>query len=636
MTKKLSISLLFLLLIVQVANAQTKKAFKYYNDAIEAIREDDYEEALKKIDKAIEEYNPFGLAYELRGDIYLKQNDYKTAISNYEQAISFGKMDYLYNKLAKVQHSNALYADALQNFINYGNKLTRKLAPDEKELWEKYVASCKFAIEAIKNPVDFNPTNLGPNINTENWEYSPSISADGKSLVFTHRLPDFDVPSEDFYYTELKDGKWTVAAPVKGFLNTRNNEGAQCLSADGSIMVFTGCNREDSYGGCDLYYSILQEDGTWTPPINMGKNINTRWWDSQPTLSGNGKTLYFSSARRGGFGGTDIWYSELQDNGVWSVAKNLGPIVNTSDDDVSPFLHWDGQTMYLSSAGHVGFGGRDFFVVRKDESGEWAEVKNLGYPINTPADEFSLIVSPDGKTGYYATNTIEDGYGGMDLYSFDMPEEAQAIGIAYLEGQVLNKLTGKGLQSEITVVDIETGQDYLNAMTDEKGNFFITLPSNKNFALNIDKKDFLFYSENFSLTDNENPERAYEMLVTLNPITKGEKIQLHNVFYETGLYDLKPQSLPELDKLYSFLVQNPNLKIEISGHTDNQGAETLNLELSKNRALSVYNYLVKKGINKNRLSYKGYGASEPVASNDNEKGRKQNRRTEIKILSNVP
>lgn len=635
MIKRLSLIIVIIVSTI-TTNAQTKKAQKYYSQAIEAVNEDDYEKALKKVDKAIDESPDFGLAYELKGDIFLSQKNHITAIENYKKAIGTGSMNYLYNKLGRVQHSHALYADALESFTKYGNTLTRKLGKKEHKLWQKYIASSKFAMEAIKHPVDFNPQNMGPTINTDDWEYSPSISADGKTLVFTHRLPNFNTPSEDFYFSEFKSGVWTVAKPVRGFLNTDNNEGAQCLSADGSFMVFTGCNRDDGYGSCDLYYSVREKDGSWTTPVNMGKNINTRGWDSQPTISGDGKTLYFSSKRRGGLGGTDIWYSELQDNGTWSVAQNLGPVINTEDDDVSPFLHWDGQTLYFSSAGHVGFGGRDFYVARRQINGEWGDVKNLGYPINTPADEFSLVVSPDGKTGYYATNMIEEGYGGMDLYSFDMPEEAQAIGIAYLEGQVLNKLTGKGLQSELTVVDIETGENYINSYTDKEGNFFITLPSNKDFALNIDKKGFLFYSENFSLTDENNPERAYEMLVNLNPITKGEKIQLQNVFYETASYELKKQSLPELDKLYNFLVQNPNVVIEVAGHTDNQGAEALNLELSKNRALSVYNFLINKGIGKTRLSYKGYGATEPVASNEDEKGRKQNRRTEIRILSNVP
>ena len=408
-----------------------------------------------------------------------------------------------------------------------------------------------FRREAKANPVPFTPENMGPSVNSRDDEYLPTLTANGKMLLFTRYNRDY--MEEDFYCSRLIDGKWGKAVRMAEPLNSTENEGAGCISQDGRILYFTACGRRDGAGRCDLYISY-RKGGGWSQPQNLGPAVNTSGWESQPCLSIDGQTLYFVSDRSGGLGGMDIWRSTLVE-GRWTKPVNMGPGINTAGDEKSPFISFDNQTLYFSSNGLIGMGGMDLFVCRRTGDTSWSEPQNLGYPINTLGDESSLIVSPDGRTAIFSSDQF-GGQGGLDLYSFALPETVRPEAIEYKE--------------EITEV-------------------------------------------------------APELEV-------GESITLKNVFFQTGKYTLLDISIVELDKVVEMMQRHPTLRIELGGHTDNVGSEASNQKLSEQRAKAVYDCLVQHGVEAARLSYKGYGQSQPVADNDTPEGRRQNRRTVFTII----
>lgn len=350
---------------------------------------------------------------------------------------------------------------------------------------------------------------------------------------------------------------------------------------------------------------------------------------------------FFASKREGGQGGIDIWMTELQEDKSWSVPVNLGPEINTEGDEQCPFIHSDGQTLYFSSDGHIGIGGPDLYMVKREKENSWGEVKNLGYPINTPHNENSLIVSPDGSTAYFSSDRFE-GEGGLDLYSFELPVTAKPKPTTYVKGIVFdaNKKVRK-LLAKVELIDADKDSVINVIYTDEKsGGFLAVLPSGINYACNVSKDGFLFHSENFYLTDKNDSLSPYVLDIGLHAIKKpdkktytvGTKITLNNIFFDSGQDDILPSSTFELNRLVSLLNENPDMKIRINGHTDNVGDEASNQTLSLNRAQAVMNYLTSEGIAQSRLSAKGFGESNPIASNKDAEGRSLNRRTEFEIV----
>ncbi|MGB0931927.1 MAG: OmpA family protein, partial [Chitinophagales bacterium] len=410
---------------------------------------------------------------------------------------------------------------------------------------------------------------------------------------------------------------------------------AICLSPDGKRMFFAAKNRQDAIGGFDLFYCIkVGED--WQGPYNLGKPVNTYNWDSQPSISADGKSLYFSSKRKGGHGGIDIWVSHLENN-YWGEPVNLGPNINTDKNEQTPFIHPDNQTLYFSSNGHIGMGDADLYIARKDTAGEWGKPENLGYPINTRGNENGLIVTASGERAYYSS--YNEGYG-LDLYYFPLPKKVQPTYVTYVKGKVFDSETKDKLAATIELIDLETGDTILETTSDRiSGEFLVTLTVGKNYMYNVSKENYLFFSENFSLKEAE-ANKPFLVDIPLKKIFVeetfeskiGQTVVLKNVFFETNAFDLKPSSNTELNKLVEMLNQYDLLHIEIGGHTDSIGSAEYNLELSENRAESVYNYLLDKGIDSKRLSYHGYGKSQPIAENETEVGRAINRRTEFKVI----
>jgi outer membrane protein OmpA-like peptidoglycan-associated protein len=446
-------------------------------------------------------------------------------------------------------------------------------------------------------------------------------------LIFTRKINN----NEDFYKSFKQDNKWQKATYLSNNINTVGyNEGAQSISQDGRYLFFTGCNRPDGRGRCDIYIAQKRGDG-WGKPVGINPPVNTSNWESQPSISADGRTLYFVSNKPGGFGGYDIWKTVLGDKG-WTEPENLGPNINTPYDEQSPFIHPDDSTLYFCSNGWPGMGNKDLFISRLDIKEKWQKPENLGYPINSSGDENGLTLTANGDYAFFSSNNLQ-GLGGFDIYTFEMPANVRPKMVTYVKGNVNDADTQQPLEADVEIIDLERNKIvYQDYSSPERGEFLVTLTSGKNYGLNISKNGYLFYSENFSLAGRE-PKKAFNIHVPLAPIGIGKKVVLKNIFFDTNKFDLKAESKSELQKLIQFMNLNPTIKVEISGHTDNMGNDQLNQTLSQNRAKAVYNYLVAAKINAARLVYKGYGKTQPIADNTTDEGRQLNRRTEFKIIA---
>lgn len=607
----------------------SRKAGKIYREAKSLIAVKDLQTAKSLLQKALSIDHQFVEAWILLGDVNIGLEDKEAAIQAYRKSIPIApRFSFpMYYRLAVAEHSMGYYSDALKHIRKYLS--SKKISEPYRKKALALKSSCEFSISAVKNPVSFNPENLGPNVNSDADEYLPALSADGSTLIFTRSSNQEGSRNEDFYLSYHDTDKWTFAESIGEPINTAQNEGAQCITADGKTLYFTACSRSDSYGRCDLYTSEFV-DGYWSQPVNLGSNVNTENWESQPAISSDGRQLFFVSNRPGGIGKKDIWVTYKNNKGNWTKAKNLGKDINTSKDDVSPFLHWDNQTLYFSSKGYVGMGGFDVFLSRLNELGEWGTVKNIGYPINSPSDENSLIVAKDGRTAYFASAHFKQGRTDLDLYTFDLPQESRAREVAYVQGTIIDSKTKKPLVAEIDLVDLKSGSSYKSSQSDLDGDFMLCLPSDSEYALTLSKKNYLFYSENIQM------HREGSILLKnfkLQPLEVGEQVRLNNIFFELNSYELKDESVTELNKIIKFMETNPFLVIEIGGHTDNSGSESYNLDLSEQRAQSVKNALVQRGLPSRRIQTKGYGMYVPLNDNSSEEEKAINRRTELKIIA---
>lgn len=621
-----------LILATYSVSAQSNKAVKLFNKARQDITADNLEDALQLLDKAIVDSPNYVDALMLKAEILRKLERDEESLPLYKQALASGAPYYVLLFYGQSLYATGKYEEALEPLKRYVEHPQSR--PKYKDNAIRLIKSCEFAIEAVNNPVEFSPENLGPEVNSRQMEYFPSVSADGNTLVYTYRNMDDEGADEDFWVTQ-KDGEtgaWGKSRPLKGFLNTTLNEGAQSLTSDGQTLYFAACERPGGEGSCDIYVSYQTGGGNWSRPINLGGSINSALWESQPSVSADGQTLYFVRGMDKLGKNQDIYYSTKSGDGRWQKAKKLAGPVNTQFQESAPFIHFDNQSLYFSSNGHPGMGDMDFFVSRRQEDGTWGEPENLGYPINSRGPEFSLVVAPDGKTGYFSSDNLQDGYGLVDLYSFELPEESRAKEIAYVKGRIVNKLSQAPISTEVNFTDLETGKLMEQEQSSKSGFFFTVLPANTDYALNVEKTGYLFYSKNFSLT-SEAAEKAYQLKVELVPITAGQKVELENVFFNSDSFEIDHKSNIELSSVHHFLESNPTVKISIEGHTDTEGDSQYNQRLSENRAKSVYTYLIDKGIDSSRLNYEGLGDTQPIASNDTEEGKAKNRRTEIRITA---
>lgn len=525
--RRISLAVAFVLLLASApAWGQNSKSEPLFERAVEKSTVGQYEEAIKLLHRAIDADPGYVEAWLLLGNQHMALGDYAAAREQYQHCLDLNPSSTRWTQEAR-----------------------------------EGLRTVEWRLNAVENPVPFRPVNLGANVNSKADEYMPALTADYRTLVFTRRAarrpetPPGQRDQEDFYLSlyDTMELDWGHAERMPEPLNSDRNEGAQTISHDGRIVIFTGCGRSKEPTGCDLYMSVRHGD-RWGTPRNMGAPVNSVYWESYPSLSIDGYTLYFASNRRGGYGGTDIWYCTLEE-GRWSEPRNMGPTVNTRDDETAPYIHFDDKTLYFASNGHLGMGGSDLYMVKRVDDTTWGKPVNLGYPINTPADENNLIVAPDGRTALFSSDR-PDGYGGQDLYSFVMPAPARP--------------------ERITFID---------------------------------------------------PVRQAENLLTL-----GDTVTLRNIFFETAKATLLETSLAELDRLAEALNRHPLLRLEVGGHTDAVGSDADNQLLSERRAKAVYDYLILRGVSADRLTYRGYGESRPVADNDTPEGRAQNRRTTLTPL----
>lgn len=609
-------------------STQNETAIKYYAQAGSSIDNRQYEDAINQLNQAITADARFIEAHIVLGDVYRMRQKFKEGIEQYQKAISLNPefSPGVYYKLSNLEIRVGRYKDAQSHLVKY---LTYPYITDRDRFYaKKMVADCDFAIKAMQNPVPFTPINLGPEINTKDDEYLPVATADEGTLIFTREINR----NEDFYKSiKGTNGKWQTATYLSKLINTPDfNEGAQSVSQDGKYLFFTGCNRPDGLGKCDIY--ISQKSGNdWSKPFDLSPPVNSPAWESQPSISADGKTLYFVSNRKGGYGGDDIWKSTLTNKG-WSQPENLGPNINTAFDEQSPFIHPDDSTLYFCSNGWPGMGNKDLYISRLGKDGRWGKQENLGYPINSSGDENGLTITATGSFAYFASNNL-NGLGGYDIYMFELPPAIRPKLVTYVKGKITDAKSRQPLDAVIEIIDLEKNQSvYKDASSATDGDFLATLTSGKNYGLNISRPGYLFYSENFSLAGHV-PSQPFIVNVSLSPIEAGKKVILKNIFFESSKYDLEPLSKAELQRIIDFLNTNPTVRVEISGHTDDTGNDQLNQTLSENRAKAVYAYLISNNINAARLTFKGYGKTQPLVPNTSEENKAKNRRTEFKIIS---
>lgn len=622
----------------QPSGTSFKKAKKAFYKAENYFKAGDFPKAISYAQRAVELDDHFTEGYLMLGDLYSELDESLQSAFFYKKASELDPGCYPDARLmaAKAELKEGLYSEAkidLEIFLDQEG-----ITAEKRLLAENLLERSNFAIQGILHPVPFTPVNLGSGVNSSSDEYINAITLDNSELYLTvgSRTGDGEkkgIKEEDFYLSHGGEEGWGKREPLGPPMNTPDNEGALFISPDGRYLLFSACNQPDGYGSCDLYISF-RKDNRWGEPRNLGPVINSAYWETQPCLGSDGRTLFFVSNRPGGLGGSDVWYSIYLPDSQWSKPVNLGETVNTTEDEMAPFIHPDNRTLYFSSRGHVGMGGYDLFLCRKDSPGQWTEPKNLGFPINTLADEVNLIVDASGTTAY-VSSAKAGGLGGMDIYKFDLYPEVRPLQVTYMKGKVLDAETLEPVGSGFNLMDLKTGLTVIESFSDElTGSFLLSLPTDKDYALNVTAKGYAFHSEHIALRGVKTFGDPLLIDIALKPIKPDQVIVMKNIFFQTGQYLLEKESLAELNTLMLFLNENPGVQIEIRGHTDLVGTEEYNARLSLMRAFSVYQYLVENGIHASRLQYNGYGYSIPVASNETEEGRRLNRRTEFRILTN--
>jgi outer membrane protein OmpA-like peptidoglycan-associated protein len=639
---------------------ENKKAKKLYEQGID--KKNKKEQRLAFLKQAIDlepDYVDANFAYA----------DERTRTLIYENA-AFKPVEQYYKKVIEIcpkYHSDPYYylafiyyeeenwvesAKYLKLFLNFKSDDEKKFNKNYDELLKQAKTMLKYAKlydELAKNVVPFDPYPV-QGICTEKDEYLPIISADDGTMWFTRKQPYVDKNGisgmisdkelELFSYSNRdKIGQFTKGQRMPYPFNKEGSEGGATMSIDNKHVFFTKCKDE---GGpvvnCDIYYSD-NINGEWTEAKKLEGVNDPIYWDSQPTLASDGKTLYFASDRKGGRGGVDL-YVTVKDivTGVWSKPENLGPVINTSNDEKTPFVHSDFQTLYFSSDGQPGVGGFDIFYSRKGEDGKWGEPKNIGIPINTNADDLGFFVSTDGHLGYFASN--EPGrakgrsVGKYDIYFFELYKEARPDEVAFFKGKVEDKANTEKKDFKVEVKDAVT-KKVTEAMVDTvTGDYAVVVNTKvKNDLIITVKKDNYAFSSQLVLKDSIKDSKPVKVNMQVDTIKVNEKYPLNNIYYKTNSAELDPRSMIVIEEFVEFLKANPTITIEVYGHTDNTGDAKSNLALSTDRAFTVRDKLLEKGIEEKRLiAFKGFGPSQPVADNSTEAGRSKNRRTEFVIV----
>lgn len=620
--------LVFVFVIQEVPAQSGRRVQRWFEVARQHFHRQDYSLAADRCEQILERDPAFLDARLLLADIYLETGNVQGEIFQLKEAQKISTFPLITRRLADAYHRTGRYPKALE----YYDRVLREsnLSKEQEAAIQRKSESCRFAIQSLENPVPFHPERLSGAVNSADEEYWPGLSIDRQELYLTRLVKKpGKQPQEDFYVSRSGADGWEPSEPLKE-INTPENEGAQSLSADGRFLFFTACNRTDGQGSCDIYYAE-RKNGKWTSPVNAGPPVNTPGWEAQPSVSSDGRYLYFSGNRPGGKGEKDLWRAEclgMNPDGRlrWSEPENLGESINTPGNEISPFIHAGSRELYFASDFHTGMGGMDLFVSRLKHDSVFSTPRNLGYPVNTFNDEQGLHISADGLTAFFASE--RDSVSGLDIYAVQLEESLRPHPATYVRAQVNDAETGDPVEASIQLVYPGNTRA---ARTDAQGRALLCLPAGRNYSFSVSREGYLFYSDVFDLRETKQVYDPYLLEIALQPVREGAEINLYNIYFETDSFRILPESEPELRKLVSFLYQNSSVSIEIQGHTDNTGRPENNMELSGRRARSVAGYLIRHGVEPARLECAGYGQGNPVAPNDTEEGRRLNRRTTVKI-----
>ncbi len=626
------------------SSAQDTKAKELYAQSIRLFGERKAGEAIPLMEQAIKQDPSFADAHLKLGQLYEFTKRFDAALDAYRAAIRLQPDSpasaAAYQSLSTILLRLGRYGEALP----YLEKFQTLFAPQsaQHKRVARQIESARFGQEAVAHPQPVDPKPLSAVLQTTPSQYFPVLTPDEQTLVFTALKPEGD---EDLMVATYNGESWSPPASLSPGINTNDNEGTASLSADGRLIVFTACQGRKGFGSCDLYLS-RKTGADWSTPENLGPTVNTRYYESQPSLSADGRRLYFVSDRPGGQGRRDIWRSDLDAGGTWNEPVNIGSPINTPFNEASPFIHANGQSLFFASDGHVGLGGYDLFVADSLAStGQtigWSTPTNLGYPINTSEDQASLFVAANGTRAYYSFEEQKDGVSQRSrLYVFDLPESLRerVKPVSFLKGVVADGRTKKPLSALVELIDLKTNQVVSRVHTDATtGQYTAVLPSGGEYALYVSTPGYLFKSMSFDFTQPIKGDRhagtGIAMNVPLEPVTGGTsaKETLNNLFFESTRYDLADKSRTELDRIAAFMKSNPTVRIEIAGHTDDKGDAAANLLLSQKRAQAVVAYLTKAGVEPGRLQAIGYGKTRPAVPNTSDENRQLNRRIEWRVL----
>lgn len=607
--------------------------------AISNWKRGNYREAERYLRKAIMLDDSYADALYLLGDLYVKKGDLHRAEALWTKLLDVcpdykPEVNYF---LGSILLSYDKFDKAIELFEAFLTHPDRDLGyePEVKEALKE----AKTKKSLISNAVDFDPKPV-QRISSPKDEYLASISPDQQTMYFTRREEKInrkDGPAakvrmvEEFSHAERKDnGEFTPGEPMPDPFNSGYNEGGPTITANNTELYFTVCQDMKGYKNCDIYYSEKDAFGYWSTPRSIGDNVNQRnTWESQPSVSANGDVLYFTSNREGGIGGLDLYMIRKLEDGSWSDPENLGPVINTRENEKAPFIHSDSQTLYFASDGHTGLGGYDIYYASRSDT-SWNQPQNLGYPINTEEDELGLFVSLDGRTAYFASKKFSSARG-WDIYSFSLPEQHRPEEVTLITGQVIAE------NQEPVTASVQLRSLGDNSVTDIKvdeqtGSYAHVVRNDKkeDLILTVKQKGMAFSSKYVHITSEP---KVIKAPLELKELEIGKEYKLNDINFESNSYQLDNVARGVIDEFILYLQDNPGLKADIQGHTDNVGDDGANLALSKNRAKTVYDYVIAHGISASRLSHHGYGETKPIASNDTDEGRARNRRTVFVVTS---
>ncbi|MFH1160683.1 MAG: OmpA family protein [bacterium] len=610
-----------------------KKDEKIYQDGVTAFRRGNYVQAVQVM-KGILNRNPDLVdAWYILGMSYInrRDSDFGLAESCFRKVLELCPLydPYVFFYLGEIAYSSDQFEQTIQYMTEFLKDVDKIKKNEDYNRAVNLLEYSKFYLEMVKNPVPFQPEVVA-GISTQEDEYLSILSPDNQVAMFTREkkiLPDknslLQTPGykEKFMFSMRDfDGTFSEGEEMPEPFNINDNEGGATLTADNNTLYYTVCryDRTNHYLNCDIFFSENRND-EWQEIQSAGNKINKpNSWESQPSVSTDGTVLFFVSDRPGGYGGYDIYKTVKDADGRWTAPINLGPLINTTGNEKSPFIHPDGKTLYFSSDGWMGLGGYDIFYSRLQDDGAFRKPENLGYPINSPDDEVGFFVSTDGTRGFFASNKLK-GKGGWDLYSFDLYDKARPEKVLFIKGTVKDENSFEPVKARIELKNVETKKVNEVTLDTNTGKYVAVAPFQNDYIMTIKKEGYVYESKYISKVDTTF-NAPVKVDLEIQPIELDKSYRINDIYFAFNSYDLTQESKVVLDQLIEFLELNPTLSIQIQGHTDAIGNDAANLILSDNRAKSVYEYLIANHVARTRLTFKGFGETQPLTSNDTEEG----------------